>query len=91
MVCVKTAVEISEESPQFRRARRSTLRPIRYRRFSQTWGCYPFKGGTSLSKVCGAPPTEGSPTVRRSVITGSVALSLINNGIIVTHQVDPPR
>ena len=33
---------------------------------------------------------EGSPTVRRSVITGSVALSLINNGTIVTHQVDPP-
>jgi hypothetical protein len=23
----------------------STLRPIRYREFSQTWGCYPITGG----------------------------------------------
>ncbi len=28
--------------------------------------------------------------LREGLITGSVALSLINNGTIVTHQVDPP-
>ena len=44
----------------------------------------------ALEGLWGPPPTEGSPTVRQSVITGPVALSLINNGTIVTHQVDPP-
>ena len=84
------AIEEGETGLSVRWADARHFAPICYLRVSQTWGCYPFKGGTSLSKVCGAPPTEGSPTVRRSVITGSVALSLINNGTIVTHQVDPP-
>ena len=38
------AIEGVKQASQFRRARRSTLRPIRYRRFSQTWGCYPLFG-----------------------------------------------
>ena len=51
--------------------------------FRHTWRDFALEG-------LWGPPTEGSSTVRRSVITGSVALSLINNGTIVTHQVDPP-
>src|SRR5512135_3485869 len=34
--------------------------------------------------------SEGSPTVRRSVLADPVALSLITNGTRVTHRVDPP-
>ena len=35
-------IEGVKRASPLRRVGPSTLRPIRYRRFSQTWGCYPF-------------------------------------------------
>ena len=86
------AIEGVKQASRFRRARRSTLRcPIRHPRFRRPGAATPSKAGLRSRRSVGPPPpTEGSPTVRRSVIAGSVALSLINNGTIVTHQVDPP-
>ncbi len=46
----------------------STLRPIRYRRFSQTWGCYP-----TFDKVKDFPPlpATGEPVVFATDLKGN--------------------
>ena len=52
------AIEGVKRASPLRRAGPSTLRPIRYRRFSQTWGCYPSMGAGVMAAQQPQPVAE---------------------------------